>query len=541
MTHLSLLSALAVKGTILLGTAFGASALLRRASAASRHLLWTAALSALLFFPFVIAFTPQWNISMTLTRRPASPPLPPDSKLAREARTASRESHSGTLVVRGGQAVRGLPLPGIWVLGAAVAVGRAIFGRMHTGKMLRSARPAPYAAAMARELAAVLGVRHRVTVLESSRAPVPLTCGPVHPAIVLPLGAAQWPEARLRTALLHELAHISRGDLVSQVVAQAACCVYWVHPLAWMAAARQRQECEHACDDIVLAAGATPDTYAADLVDLARGLAASRRAWAESPAMAETSNLETRVRALFDNTRNRRPLDMKAIVITTIAALAVLFPVASLTVSAHQASAAIGGTVTDPDGAVIPNVRVTAQNQDGSSTPLSTNTDPVGTYRFTSIPPGKYTLEFTAPGFKVYKLAVMAAAGQGIRQDANLQLGDLSESMTVRAQVPGNSGPIGVRPIKVGGMVQSPRLVHLVRPEYPADLQQAGVHGSVMIRAIISKDGEVLGPQVINTEINSRLAELALNSVKQWRYQPALLNGEPVELVTTVSINFELN
>jgi TonB family protein len=540
MTHLSLLSALAVKGTILLGAAFAASALLRRASAAARHFLWTAVFVALLILPAAIDFAPQWNISMEQTRRPAGPLFPLGSKLPGGARAGSRESQSGNLVVRDEQAVGGLPWLGLWLLGAAVAVSRAMLGVMHIRRLRRSARPAPYAAASAREAATVLRIRRRVTVLESADARVPLVCGPLHPAVVLPLSAGQWPEARLRTVLLHELAHITRGDLVSQAVAQAACCIYWFHPLAWMAAARQRQEREYACDDTVLAAGAPPDEYAADLLDLARGLAASRRAWAESPAMAETSNLETRVRALFDIARNRRPLEMKAAVITSIAALAILLPVASLTISAQEGSAAIGGIVTDPDGAVIPNVRVTAQNQDGSSIPLTTATDPVGTYRFNSIKPGKYTIEFAASGFKLYKQDVTIAAGQGIRQDANLQLGDISESMTVRAQVPGSAAH-AARPIRVGGNVQSARLVHQVRPEYPADLQQAGVQGSVLVRAIISKDGEVLSPQVINTEIDSRLADLALAAVKQWRYQAGLLNSEPVEVMTTVSINFKLN
>ena len=97
------------------------------------------------------------------------------------------------------------------------------------------------------------------------------------------------------------------------------------------------------------------------------------------------------------------------------------------------------------------------------------------------------------------------------------------------------------RGIRVGGNVQPARIVQQVRPDYPADLQQAGVEGTVLIRAIISKDGNLLSPQVINTEIDSRLAQLALTAVKQWRYQPSLLNGEPVEVMTTVSIDFKLN
>jgi TonB family protein len=539
MTQLPVLSALALKGTILLAVAFGAAARLRRASAASRHFLWTAVFTALLILPGAMDFVPQWNISVTQAPHPAGPLTPLRGKPAHEARTTTGRAPQGTLFVRGEQAVRGLPWLTLWLLGAAVAVGRAMFGVMHTRRLRRSAQPASYAAASARELAAQLGIRRPVAVLESAGAPVPVACGPLQPAVVLPLSAGQWPQARLRTVLLHELAHIIRGDLVSQAVAQAACCVYWFHPLAWIAAARQRMEREHACDDAVLSAGAPPHEYAADLLDLARGLVARRHAWVGSPAMAETSNLEARVRALFDNTRNRRPLEMKAAVITTIAALAVLVPVASLGVYAQSGSAALAGIVIDPTGAVIPNVRVTASNQDRSN-PLTTVTDPTGTYRFTSIWPGKYTIEVALPGFKLYKQDLTIAAGQGIRQDANLQLGDVSELMTVRAQVTGSAAP-SARRIRVGGNVQAARIVQQVRPDYPPDLQQAGVEGTVLIRAIISKDGDLRSPQVINTEIDSRLAQLALTAVKQWRYQPSLLNGEPVEVMTTVSIDFKLN
>jgi len=106
---------------------------------------------------------------------------------------------------------------------------------------------------------------------------------------------------------------------------------------------------------------------------------------------------------------------MKAALMTTIAAVAVFLPVASLAVYAQSGTAALGGIVIDPTGAVISNVRVTVSNQDGSN-PLTTVTDPAGTYRFTSITPGKYTVEVTAPGFKLYRQYLTIAAGQGIRR-----------------------------------------------------------------------------------------------------------------------------
>ena len=62
-----------------------------------------------------------------------------------------------------------------------------------------------------------------------------------------------------------------------------------------------------------------------------------------------------------------------------------------------------------------------------------------------------------------------------------------------------------------------------------------------MLRAVISKTGEPLNPEVINTAVNPGLAQAALDAVRQWRYQPTLLNGQPVEIVTTVNVTFELD
>ena len=93
--------------------------------------------------------------------------------------------------------------------------------------------------------------------------------------------------------------------------------------------------------------------------------------------------------------------------------------------------------------------------------------------------------------------------------------------------------------IPIGGNVQPSKIVTKVNPEYPADLKQQGVTGSVIIRAIISKTGDILNAQVINT-VHPGLAQAALDAVKQWRYQPTLLNGHPVEVITTVTIGFEL-
>ena len=122
--------------------------------------------------------------------------------------------------------------------------------------------------------------------------------GVLRPVVVLPASARQWTAPRLRTVLLHELVHVERRDLVAQFLGQAVCCLYWIHPLAWLAARQLRKEREQACDDAVLARGVPAPEYAGLLLDLVRGRPLRR--WKQAPAMAEGSGLELRVRAMLD-------------------------------------------------------------------------------------------------------------------------------------------------------------------------------------------------------------------------------------------------
>lgn len=92
--------------------------------------------------------------------------------------------------------------------------------------------------------------------------------------------------------------------------------------------------------------------------------------------------------------------------------------------------------------------------------------------------------------------------------------------------------------VTVGGNVQSARLVNKVQPVYPPLARQTRISGTVKLHAIIGKDGTVQALQVVNG--HPLLVQSALDAVKQWRYQPTLLNGEPVEVDTEIDVIFSL-
>src|ERR1017187_1073168 len=93
--------------------------------------------------------------------------------------------------------------------------------------------------------------------------------------------------------------------------------------------------------------------------------------------------------------------------------------------------------------------------------------------------------------------------------------------------------------ITIGGNVQQSKLVRQPKPVYPPLAKQARISGVVHLAAVISKDGTIQDLKVISD--HPLLIPSALEAVKQWVYQPTLLNGEPVEVSTQIDVNFTLS
>jgi protein TonB len=94
-------------------------------------------------------------------------------------------------------------------------------------------------------------------------------------------------------------------------------------------------------------------------------------------------------------------------------------------------------------------------------------------------------------------------------------------------------------PVRVGGSVAEANLMRQVQPTYPPLAKSARVQGTVEFTATISKDGMIENLQLVRG--HPLLVNAAKEAVLQWRYRPTLLNGQPVEVVTDIVVNFTLN
>ena len=339
-----------IKTTVVLILAMLASRALRNQSAAARHLVWTCGLLAVLALPIASFAVPRWEVALVkldLSRGPDSlrthdASTSPDPRAAAmEARLRDRgrtDAGADAGPQAAGSSVANLSwitlAVATWALGAVVLLARLVVGiiavRLVAGRTEQQdgASWIP----LARELAAGLGVTN-VEFRCGERGTMPIAWGILRPVVMMPADAETWPDDRLRVVLLHELAHVKRADCLTHILAQTACAIHWINPLAWTAVRHARIERERACDDLVLTCGTSDVHYADQLLEIARAMRASRFSAAmagASLAMAHRSQLEGRLMAILDRSVPRTPLSRTRTAAAGSLAFAILVPLASV-------------------------------------------------------------------------------------------------------------------------------------------------------------------------------------------------------------------
>src|SRR5262245_41088129 len=310
---LDLLAGIAARGAVLLGLVALVTRTARRRSASLRHGLWAAAVAGHLVLPFVGAILPRWQVAVLppvdrapipAALRSTAGPTPARVEGIGSPTTLANDSRhpSGSLASEGPRI-----LVALWAFGAALLLARRMGAELKLRRWVAAAREVsdPRRIRAMNDAVQALGLRRPVPLLETDRAPVPMVSGAWNPRIVLPTASASWDPDTLRGVLLHELAHVRRGDIRWNLLAYLGRALFWFDPLTWLAVRRMRIEGERAADDAVLAAGERPSGYAAMLLELAS--AAGRSAPAAALALVGDSGLDARIDAVLAH-RDRRSL-----------------------------------------------------------------------------------------------------------------------------------------------------------------------------------------------------------------------------------------
>jgi TonB family protein len=550
----------AVRSSVILLVGLALMPLLRRQSAALRHWVLFASLLCAAVAPaatWVVPDVMPINVTAVVPQALVRSEEIRWSSAPQATTGGSVTDQSMASPMSGGSMSRALL--NIWMAGAALSLVALAIGLLRLKRVDATASPVTGSTWTA--LLAGRRTHHdssvNVAVRATSRPGLLLVWGVVRPTIIVPTAALSWSAARISAVVNHELAHIRRQDWLVQIVAEAIRAVYWFNPLVWIACARLRAECEVACDDLVIGDGAAGAEYATHVVDVAREL--SVQFWLPAPAIARTSTLERRVKAMLDKTINRRPLSrrMRSGAVALVALLTL-----GIAAIAAQSFVSLSGTISDASNGVLPGVKLILTNEE-TQAKYEIQSDRTGRYEFVGLPPGSYTMEAALPGFSRFRGRVTVGS-QNVQQDLTMAIGMVQETITItygpgaappldpelqrklevakqkRAQMvvaaEARCGGAPAEGVRMGGNIRVPMKLRDVRPHYPEALRDT--NGTVVLNAQIATNGSVEDVQVVSSP-HPDFTQSAIDAVRQWEFDATLLNCERIATPIQVTVNYK--
>jgi beta-lactamase regulating signal transducer with metallopeptidase domain len=299
---------------------------LRRVNAQGRALAWRSAIVVLLLIAVGRQFPLHW-MAWVVPSALAAPLV----ALGRVQVTSVNVVLSAGESAAAGMSVSGAILF-VYVVGVVAVSASTLAGLWRARRVLRRARLADAHWRRAMDDArSMLGIRRRIRVLVSRDVSVPLTWGYWRPVVLLPASLPKWSAGERRLVMLHEAEHARSGDWFFALAARAACAVYWFHPAVWWTSNQLRAECELACDERVVAAGARRSDYADLLVRAVDALAGPGNADAiPALALSRRGGLRSRLSALLDGRREAPPLARRWAAAATAATLIASVPLSAV-------------------------------------------------------------------------------------------------------------------------------------------------------------------------------------------------------------------
>jgi TonB family protein len=434
-------------------------------------------------------------------------------------------------------------------------------GLIRLRRLRRAALVRP-AAAIHDDLQSSLGTR--ATIRFAPALQQPLTFGVHRPLVLLPQALCEQSEDIQRAVLGHELLHVKRRDWAWLIVEEIAVCLLWFHPASWWVASRIQRAREEVVDELAVLLTGRRKTYVEALLAFA-----DRTSVVPTAAFARRRHLLRRI-ALVTKEDVMSPRR----IVATCAAMALIIGLGSwYAVSAFPLQDTKSSTATDssrpgpleraahaptPENPVPRRVHYEEPvlpdwiRSDGALVDVKVTLDAVGqiaeartvdVYR-------KVVQRTDAETDRQATQAFADAALASVRQwrydppfeapltfNVQLRLGQAAHVMEFSSKEPKTADDGDA--LRVGGNVKPPQKIRDVRPVYPPVARDANVTGVVIIETRIGRDGAVETAHVLKSI--PLLDEAALAAVSQWRFAPTLMNGAPVPVIMTVTVNFTQN
>ncbi len=481
------------------------------------------------------------------------------------------------------------------VAGTAMRLGWLALGLTMLRRYRSDARPI--------ELAAIDHARQATQstarVCQSATIPGPATFGFWRPLVLLPPAVAALPEEAQFAVVAHEFLHVRRGDWLYAVAEELIVAALWWHPAIWFLVARIRLVREQVIDRAVVELTASPQPYIHALLTLAKQHSPPSLA----PNFLRRQHLTTRIRILLTevNMSHTRLVATYTVITALASATAWLsvtnFPLQAAPQFGQSDSRVTGAEVVLRKNPVYPSlakqkriegtveIEVTiAENGSAEDARVLSGPQELRRAALEAVlqwqfkqgnPRAVVRIDFSltpdgapAPKGKPAAINITDAApavvetlrarlahleGQPLNAleiseivrsvapslGISFQTNPATNDVTLTVGNPSASFAKGDGPrIRVGGNVQSAKLVTKVTPLYPPLAKQTRIQGTVRFNSLIGADGHVR--ELLLETGHPLLVESAMTAVRQWIYQPTLLNGNAVEVVTSIDVNYTL-
>jgi beta-lactamase regulating signal transducer with metallopeptidase domain len=334
----------------------------KKSSAEIRYTIWGVAFFLLIILP-VTPMVPNW-IVLQIDDLTTSVPVYPDQgnvneSAAKVARGESGEAvetktagwTAGTTTATPLEAVQSNPMNAApmwgkvivvilfstWLLVTSFLVGRFIYQILYVGGITRRAVRVS-GGKLGGEINYImssLGIRRRMRVMLSGEVSMPFAWGIFHPVIILPGDAEEWPEDRIHSVLIHELAHINRWDYPIHIIIEIVRALYWPNPIVWIAARKSVMERERACDDFALRSGTSYADYAEHLLHIAK-MQIEGDTQVAAVTMAGEPGLMERISHVMNRQMNRAPVRKGSLLIASTLIALLALPIGSIAVKKNS-------------------------------------------------------------------------------------------------------------------------------------------------------------------------------------------------------------